>query len=106
MPVVYFEDRLHCVHVQESSYGAFHSDNRMESMNKKYKEGLSLLKVPVSTLPPCSARPADARDQAGGGNAQWRSSSLRSSSQPISGEIRCTHRGKGTVLRKMRCLRS
>ena len=56
MSVPYFEHS--CKHVQVSRYEAFHSDNRLESMNKKYKEGLSLEKVPVSTPSPSLARPA------------------------------------------------
>ena len=47
--------RPHCEHVQVSRYGAFNSDNRLESMNKKYKEGLSLEKVPLSSPSPSLA---------------------------------------------------
>ena len=49
----------HCEHVQVFRYGAFQvcSDSRLESMNKKYKEGLSLEKVPLSTPSPSLARP-------------------------------------------------
>ena len=50
--------RPHCEHVQVSHYGTFCSDSRLESMNKKYKEGLSLEKVPLSTPSPSLARPA------------------------------------------------
>ena len=52
MPI---ELRPHCEHVQVSRYGAFCSDNRLESMNKKYKEGLSLEKVPLSSPSACFA---------------------------------------------------
>ena len=52
------EHRPHCEHVQVSRFGAFCSDSRLESMNKKYKEGWSLEKVPLSTPPPSLARPA------------------------------------------------
>ena len=44
-----FERGPHFEHVQVSRYGAFSSDNRLESMNKKYKDGLSLEKVPLSS---------------------------------------------------------
>ena len=40
----------HCEHVQVSRYGSFCSDNRLESMNKKYKEGMSLEKVQTFPL--------------------------------------------------------
>ena len=44
-------------HVQVSHYGAFCSDSRLESMNKKYKEGLSLEKVPLTHSLPLLAPP-------------------------------------------------
>ena len=52
------EHRPHCEHVQVSRFGAFCSDSRLESMNKKDKEGWSLEKVPLSTPPPSLAHPA------------------------------------------------
>ena len=51
----YFEHGPHFEHVQVSRYGAFSSDNRLESMNKKYKDGLSLEKVPLSSPSPSLA---------------------------------------------------
>ena len=48
--------RPHCEEVQVSRYGAFSSDNRLESMNKKYKEGLSREMVPISSHSPCLPR--------------------------------------------------
>ena len=48
-----FDHDPHFEHVQVSRYGAFSSDNRLESMNKKYKEGLSLEKVPLSSPSAC-----------------------------------------------------
>jgi hypothetical protein len=50
-----FDHDPHFEHVQVSRYGAFSSDNRLESMNKKYKEGLSLEKVPLSSPSACLA---------------------------------------------------
>ncbi len=100
MSVPYFEHLPDSEHVQVSRYGAFHSDNRLESMNKKYNEGLSLEKVPVSTPLARPARLVHATRQgrAGHGTAQWCSSEQRSALQPVAGEIRCPRRRKGKVL--------
>ena len=53
-----FEHRPHCEHVKIFRNGAFCSDNSLEPMNKRYKEGLSLEKVPLSTPSPSLACPA------------------------------------------------
>ena len=50
-----FDHDPHFEHVQVSRYGAFSSDNRLESMNKKYKDGLSHEKVPLSSPSACLA---------------------------------------------------
>ncbi len=43
-----------CAHLQPSRYGTLHSDNRMEGMNKKGKDGLSghWLPLSVEEMPP------------------------------------------------------
>ena len=84
--------------MQVSRYGAFSSDNRLESMNKKYKDGLSLEKVPPQLTFRFPCWPADARDPAGRGTAEWSSSAPRNASQPIAGDIRWPRRQKGKVL--------
>ena len=88
--------RPHCEHVQVSSYGAFSSDNRLESMNKTYKEGLSLEKVPLSSPSACLA--CQLMHSTLQAVAEWSSSAARNASQPIAGEIRLPRRRKGKVL--------